>query len=158
MRSYQRTYGKAQAANPGRWLTRDQAFGALVAACQDGTLPGLRDELIVRLGLTGLRCSEIAGITVGAFSQPPQITWTGKRSKPRRAVAGATLLAVLDPLPAVLSGLPAVLAVDLRYPAGEFRSGWTGSAAVGHGAASPLRVPGGAEAGGDGRAGSCGAS
>lgn len=96
LRSYQRTYGKAQAANPGRWLTRDQAFGALAAACQDGTLPGLRDELIVRLGLTGLRCSEIAGITVGAFSQPPQITWIGKKSKPRRAVAGATLVAVLD--------------------------------------------------------------
>ena len=96
LRSYQRTYGKVQAANPGRWLTRDQAFGALVEACQDGTLPGLRDELIVRLGLTGLRCSEIAGITVGAFSQTHQITWTGKKSKPRRAVAGTTLLAVLD--------------------------------------------------------------
>ncbi len=96
LRTYKRTYGKAQSANPGRWLTHDQAFGALLAAGNDGTLPGLRDELIIRLGLTGLRCSEIAGITVGAFSQRPQITWTGKKSKPRRATAGATLLVVLD--------------------------------------------------------------
>lgn len=39
-RSDTKVYGKAQSANPGRWLTHDEAYGALVAVCQDGTLIG----------------------------------------------------------------------------------------------------------------------
>jgi site-specific recombinase XerD len=36
-RSYPRTYGKTQAAHLARWLTKEEAFGALVGICQDGT-------------------------------------------------------------------------------------------------------------------------
>jgi hypothetical protein len=55
LRTYRRTYGKVQAQNPGRWLTHDEAFGQLIGACQDATEVGLRDEVAIRLGLTGLR-------------------------------------------------------------------------------------------------------
>jgi len=98
LRNYQRVYGKAQSPNPGRWLTKEQAFTELVAACQDGSDLGLRDEVVVRLGLLGMRASEIGRLEVGNLhidDSAPSITWTGKRYKPRRIVPGAQLIAVL---------------------------------------------------------------
>jgi integrase len=96
LRTYRRTYGKVQARNPGRWLTYDEAFVLLVGACQDGTVVGLRDELTIRFGLTGLRLSEIAGLRVANLRQLPTLTWTGKGHKPRRATVGSALVAALD--------------------------------------------------------------
>jgi integrase len=95
LRTYRRTYGKVQAKNPGRWLTRTQAFDDLVAACQNGTILGLRDELIIRLGLNGLRLSEIRNLRVGNLRQLPTLTWTGKGRKPRTATLGPALLDVI---------------------------------------------------------------
>jgi len=53
------TYGRTQAITPGRWLSKPEAE-LLIDACKDGTWVGSRDQLIVRLGLLGLRRAEIA--------------------------------------------------------------------------------------------------
>lgn len=95
LRTFRRTFGKVQAKNPGRWLTHEQAFGQLVPACQDGTIVGLRDEIVIRLGLTGMRVAEIAALSIDDLRQLPLITWTGKGSKPRKLTAGRGLLDAL---------------------------------------------------------------
>lgn len=98
LRSFQRTYGRVQATNPGRWLTYEQAFSTLVAACQDGTQIGLRDELVVRLGLAGVRAGEIGRMTIGNLRLDhgdPHIAWSGKGHKPRRIDVGPALAALL---------------------------------------------------------------
>jgi integrase len=95
LRTYHRTYGKVQSANPGRWLTYDEAYGALLAACQTGTTLGLRDEIAIRLGLLGMRAAEVRSLTIANLRQLPVITWTGKGRKPRQATAGAALMTAL---------------------------------------------------------------
>jgi integrase len=96
LRTYRRTYGKVQARHPGRWLTHDQAFGQLVGVCNDGTIVGLRDELVIRLGLTGLRVAEIARLRIGDLRHLPTLTWTGKGHTPRQATVGAALVDGFD--------------------------------------------------------------
>jgi integrase len=91
LKRFQKTYGKQQAKHPGRWLTRDEAFGDLIGVTQDGTDGGLRDELVIRFGLLGLRQVEIAQLRWAHLDRLPEIHWTGKGYKPRRATAGATL-------------------------------------------------------------------
>jgi integrase len=97
---YQRTYGKVQARNPGRWLTRDEAYGRLIGACrEDDSLLGLRDEIGIRMGLLGMRAAEVAGLRLEHLhlnSTPPVIAWTGKGHKPRRVVPGEALLSRLS--------------------------------------------------------------
>jgi integrase len=98
LRQFRPTYGKVQAPRPARWLTRDEAFGPLIAACQDDTVVGLRDEIGIRLGLSGMRASEIGALTVGNLNlaaSPPSITWTAKGNKPRRAMPGPALVAAM---------------------------------------------------------------
>lgn len=95
LRTFHRTYGRAQAKNPGRWLTHDEAYGQLLGACQDGTTVGTRDELVVHLGLLGMRLAEIQHLTLASLHQLPTITWTGKGRKPRKVTAGANLTATL---------------------------------------------------------------
>ncbi len=95
LRTYRRTYGKVQARNPGRWLNRDQAYGQLVGACKDGSVTGLRDEIIIRLGLLGMRRAEIAALNLSHVAHLPTITWTGKGRKPRQATAGTALCAAI---------------------------------------------------------------
>jgi integrase len=92
LRTFRRTFGKVQSKHPGRWLTHDEAYGLLVASCQDGTLIGLRDEIILRLGLAGMRLAEIGSLTVGDVARLPVITWTGKGRKPRQMTAGERLV------------------------------------------------------------------
>ena len=82
LRRIPRTYGKVQDKHPARWLTHDEAI-QLVAACQDGTDLGLRDEIVIRLGLLGLRASEIGHLTFGAIHDDGHITWMGKGHKAR---------------------------------------------------------------------------
>jgi integrase/recombinase XerC len=96
LRVYRRTYGKVQARNPGRWLTYAEAFVQLVGACQDSTVLGLRDEVVIRLGLTGLRVTEIAGLSVDNLRHAPTLTWTGKGHTPRQATLGTALMNALD--------------------------------------------------------------
>lgn len=95
-RQYPKVYGRAQAPNPARWLTYDEAFGRLVPACQDGTLIGLRDELVIRFGLAGMRKAEIVQLTWPNLARLPEVEWTGKGNRPRRLVLGPAFLDTLD--------------------------------------------------------------
>jgi integrase len=96
LRTFRRTFGKVQSKNPGRWLTHDEAYGRLVAVCQDGTIVGLRDEIVLRLGLAGMRLAEIGSLRVVDVERRPLITWTGKGRKPRKMTAGVQLVISLD--------------------------------------------------------------
>lgn len=94
--AYRPTYGKVQSVNPGRWLTHAEAFDTLCGSCKDGTVVGLRDEIVIRLGLQGMRCSEIRNLRVGDFEpRRPELRWTGKGNKPRQAVPGPALVTLL---------------------------------------------------------------
>jgi integrase len=95
---YPKTYGKVQSANPGRWLTHEEAYGRLISACQDGSALAVRDELAIRLGLAGMRVTEIASLNIGDLlidGANPSIQWTGKRRKPRKLTPGPSLIAVI---------------------------------------------------------------
>jgi integrase len=108
-RQYPKTYGKVQASHPARWLSADEA-ARLTAACQTGTVLGLRDELIIRLGLLGMRNAEIRNLRIGDFHlnlQPPEIRWTGKGRRPRSAQPGPSFVRTLDAYLAHWSGTPA---------------------------------------------------
>jgi len=89
-------YGKVQAKNPPRFLTRAEA-DRLVEVCQDGTEAGLRDEVVVRLGLEGLRAAEIIRLRWGNVNGPA-ISFIGKKRQARRLTAGTKLLAALAEL------------------------------------------------------------
>ena len=92
VKSYPKTYGKKQGKYDPRFLDKEEAFGRLVGACQDGTLVGMRDELIVRLGLAGARSSEIRGIKIGGIDlDKPLISYMGKKNKHRTIVPGTNL-------------------------------------------------------------------
>jgi integrase len=98
LRKFRPTYGKVQAKHPGRWLTHEEAYERLVPACQDGSDVGLRDELVIRLGLLGLRANEIRTLQIGHLllaGSPPRITFTGKGYKPRTVSPGDHLVSVL---------------------------------------------------------------
>ena len=92
LRTFRRTFGKVQSKHPGRWLTHAEAYGQLVGSCQDGTIVGLRDEIVLRLGLAGMRLAEIGSLRVGDVARLPLITWTGKGHTPRRMTAGDGLV------------------------------------------------------------------
>ena len=70
----------------------------LVSWCS-GTLTGrplakntiYQREIILRLGLLGMRAQEICSLNVANIGTLPTIAWTGKRRKPRRAIAGSAL-------------------------------------------------------------------
>jgi integrase len=98
LRRVPRLYGKLQGKHQARWLTRDEAFGQLLVTCrQDGEV-GLRDELVLRLGLAGMRAAEIIALRLGEVhleDAPPQIRWIGKAPRSRRVVCGPELLDLL---------------------------------------------------------------
>jgi integrase len=66
---------------------------------------GVRDEIVIRLGLLGMRLAEIGGVTVDSVRLLPAIAWTGKGRKPRRATAGPALR---DALGSYLDAYPQV--------------------------------------------------
>lgn len=90
-------YGKLQGKFPARWLTYDQAYGGLLGVCDDSDV-GRRDELVLRLGLAGMRVSEIIHLGVGdlQLDGEPTIGWIGKKYRPRRIGVGPGLLTLLD--------------------------------------------------------------
>ncbi len=90
-------YGKLQGKFPARWLTYEQAYETLVGGCDDSDV-GRRDELVLRLGLAGMRVSEIIHLGVGdlQLGSDPTIAWIGKKSRPRRIGVGPGLLTLLD--------------------------------------------------------------
>jgi hypothetical protein len=52
-------YGKLQGTYPARWLTHEEAYGSLLGVCDRSSDVGRRDELVLRLGLAGMRVTEI---------------------------------------------------------------------------------------------------
>lgn len=101
LRQIPRLYGKVQAPRPARWLSHNEAFGQLIGACRDGTDLGLRDEVLIRLGLAGMRSAEIIHLRMADLrldEDEPRIEWIGKKRRARRIVAGPSLVATLDAL------------------------------------------------------------
>ena len=99
LRRIPRFYGKVQGKNPARRLTHEEAFGPLLSTCQDGGEIGLRDELVLRLGLAGMRAAEIIILRMSDLhpsDRPAQIRWIGQARRPRQIVPGRELVAVLD--------------------------------------------------------------
>ncbi|MGH9055861.1 MAG: hypothetical protein ACRDYY_08375 [Acidimicrobiales bacterium] len=96
MRATPPIYGKLQGRYPARWLTHEEAFGTLLGVCDDSDV-GRRDEPIFRLGLAGMRVSEIQHITVGGLvvGSEPVLQWIGKKSRPRRVAVGPALLSLM---------------------------------------------------------------
>jgi integrase len=93
-----RLYGKKQGAYPPRWLSRDEAFAQLLSTCDESDY-GLRDEVVLRLGLAGARGEEIIRLSVGNLGltqQPPTIEWIGKANRPRKIVVGDRLRSLLN--------------------------------------------------------------
>jgi integrase len=93
-KQYPKTYGKRQHKHPARFLTKDEAFRKLVGACQDGTDAGLRDEVGIRLGLSGMRVSEILALTWECFTDE-RIMWMGKGRRARRVTPSRSLVTAL---------------------------------------------------------------
>jgi integrase len=95
LRSYPPIYGKRQSVRPANRLDAT-GYAALIAACQDGTETGMRDELVVRLGVSGgMRAKELRSLTVASTATLPELHWTGKANKPRSAKAGPELVALV---------------------------------------------------------------
>ena len=98
LRRTPRLYGKVQGTYPARWLTHEQAYGQLLDTCDDSDV-GLRDQLLLRLGLAGMRAAEIINLKVGDLrldDDPPRINWIGKGNRSRSLVPGRKLVALLD--------------------------------------------------------------
>jgi integrase len=96
LRQVPRLYGNVQGKNPPRFLTREDA-DRLIAACQDGSEAGLRDEVVIRLGLAGLRAAEIIHLRWGNITGRT-IQFIGKKRQARRVTAGPKLLDALNEL------------------------------------------------------------
>jgi integrase len=59
---------------------------------------GIRDELVFRLGLAGIRVTEVIRLVVGdlRLGAEPVIQWIGKKSRPRKIAIGPSLHRLLD--------------------------------------------------------------
>jgi integrase len=98
LRRTPRLYGKVQDTYPARWLTHREAFTQLIGACNDSDT-GIRNELVIRLGLSGVRAAEMIGLTLSNVHldyTPPELSWIGKASRPRRIVPGDRLIGLLN--------------------------------------------------------------
>jgi integrase len=113
LRRLPRLYGKVQGTYPARWLTRSEAFDGLLGTC-DGSDRGMRDELVLRLGLSGMRAAEIIRLRVANLHlthTPPRVEWIGKASRSRHFVPGAGLQGLLD---RYLAAYTSAIGRDLR--------------------------------------------
>ena len=99
IRQFRPTYGKAQAPYPPRWLTYFEAFVMLVGAVDSSTPIGLRDEIVLRLGPSGVRAQEIVGLVVGDIRDlkgpHPSLHWMGKGYRPLHVAIGPQLVVAL---------------------------------------------------------------
>ena len=99
LRRVPRLYGKVQSKHPARWLTHEETFRRLLGTCVGDGEVGRRDELVLRLGLAGLRAAEIIALEMGNLhlgDAPPQIRWIGKARRSRRVVVGRDLGTLLE--------------------------------------------------------------
>jgi len=86
------------ASTPPDGSPATKAFRRLLASCRDDGEVGLRDELVLRLGLAGMRAAEIIALRLGDVhleDSPPQTRWIGKARRPRRIVCGTGLVELL---------------------------------------------------------------
>ena len=90
-----RIYGKQQHLNPARFLDRDQA-DALIAACHDDTNVATRDEVVIRLGLSGIRSEEIRNLLWRNLTPDGTLHWIGKKRRPRSITVSKALAAALS--------------------------------------------------------------
>ena len=93
-KQFPRTYGKVQDRNSARRLSQDEAFGALLRACSDGTWRGSRDQLAIRLGLAGIRVNGIVRMTWGNLDGN-RLVWQDKGRRINSRTLGPTLLDLL---------------------------------------------------------------
>lgn len=89
-----RLYGKVQDTHPARFLTKQEAE-RFIAACQDGTWLGSRDQLVIRLGLLGLRVTEIRLLCWEHFDGTT-IRKVGKKGRLRTVTPGPVMLDLLS--------------------------------------------------------------
>lgn len=107
-------YGKLQGKYPARWLTREEAYGSLLGGC-DRSDVGRRDELVLRLGLVGMRVAEIIRLRIGDLhlDSDPTIEWIGKKNRARKVAIGPALFELLaDYLARYSAGIGRELAAD----------------------------------------------
>ena len=76
-KSFPAVHGAKQAKNGARRLSRPEV-DQLFAACQDGTWVGSRDQLAIRLGILGLRVSEILRLEWRDVDQTGNLSVRGK--------------------------------------------------------------------------------
>lgn len=107
-------YGKLQGKYPARWLTHEEAYGSLLGVC-DRSDVGRRDELVLRLGLAGMRIAEIIRLRVAdlRLDHDPTIEWIGKKNRARKVSVGPGMSALLtDYLTRYRAGVGRELAPD----------------------------------------------
>lgn len=107
-------YGKLQGKYPARWLTHEEAYGCLLGCC-DRSDVGRRDELVLRLGLAGMRVAEIIHLRIGDLhlDHDPTIEWIGKKNRARKVSIGPGMSALLtDYLTRYRAGVGRPLAAD----------------------------------------------
>ena len=91
MRRYPATYGKKQGHNPPRWLTHHEAYEQLLGTCDDSDV-GIRDQILIRLGLCGMRVSELQHLTIANLDlRSHMLRWMGKGNHPREATISPKL-------------------------------------------------------------------
>jgi integrase len=96
-RNHPKIYGKKQGEHKARYLSYDEAYGTLLDACKDGTWTGSRDQLVIRLGLAGLRAAEIMHLQWGHYDpHENRITCPGKKNRPRTLAIGPKLTDLLS--------------------------------------------------------------
>lgn len=114
-KAYPKTYGKVQARYQARFLTKDE-LRSLIAACQDGTWAGSKDQLIIRLGTHGLRLHELVNLQWRDL-RGNQLHWTGKGNHPRTVTTSPTLTDLLARWHRYLETLAPVADTDPVLPA-----------------------------------------
>jgi integrase len=95
MKQYPKTHGKVQSRHPARWLAREEV-DQLLASCSDGTWLGSRDQLLIRLGILGVRRAELQALSFGHLQADGRLHWIGKGRRPRTVSPGPALAAMLD--------------------------------------------------------------
>lgn len=70
-------------------MTHEEAYDVLLGVC-DSSDVGRRDELVLRLGLAGMRVAEIIRLRVGDLhlDHDPTIEWIGKKNRARKVAIG----------------------------------------------------------------------
>ena len=98
LRQFRPTYGKLQSPESASLAHEIRSLRHPPDALDDSPM-GRRDELVIRLGLAGVRAQEIAALKIGDVrdldTDHPSLYWTGKRYKPLHIALGPQTVAAL---------------------------------------------------------------